>query len=98
MFDIILVTWLTELPRGRLYSCFINILLTFQGSKAVANMLTTLFFPIVPFLFQCVVVAMFTVVALYLSSAGIPEYRVAYPVKIEGFANLRVSSSPLPYI
>jgi len=48
-----------------------------QGSKAVAHMFSSLFFPIIPFLLQLVVVAWFMVVALFLSSWGITEHRIA---------------------
>ena len=61
-----------------------------QGSKAVAQMFSSLFFPIIPFMFQLVVVAWwvtstklmvflrFMVVALFLSSWGITEHRIAF--------------------
>jgi len=56
----------------------IAIALIEQGSKAVGQMFSSLFFPIIPFLSQLVVVGWFLVVALYLSSWGQQEYRVAF--------------------
>eukprot|EP00091_Calanus_sinicus_P007089 TRINITY_DN1798_c0_g1_i2.p1 TRINITY_DN1798_c0_g1~~TRINITY_DN1798_c0_g1_i2.p1 ORF type:complete len:344 (-),score=69.57 TRINITY_DN1798_c0_g1_i2:1062-2093(-) len=47
-----------------------------QGSKAVGQMFSSLFFPIIPFLLQLVVVGWFLVVALYLLRGGNEEYRV----------------------
>lgn len=52
-----------------------------QGSKAVGQMFSTLFFPLVPFCSQIVVVLFFAGVAVYLSSAGQPEYRISYPLE-----------------
>ena len=36
--------------------------------------MSTLFFPVVPFLLQLVVIAFFTVVAMFLASSGEPKY------------------------
>jgi len=55
----------------------IAIALIEQGSKAVGQMFSSLFFPIIPFLLQLVVVGWFLLIALHLSSSGTPEYRVA---------------------
>ena len=49
-----------------------------QGSKAVGQSISSLFFPLLPFLLQLVVFAWFLIVALYLSSWGIPEHRIAF--------------------
>lgn len=54
-----------------------------QGSKAVGQMFSTLFFPVVPFVLHVAVVFSFAAVALYLSSAGQAEYKVAYHVENE---------------
>jgi len=56
----------------------IAIALIEQGSKAVGQSISSLFFPLLPFLLQLVVVAWFLIVALYLSSWGIPEHRIAF--------------------
>lgn len=47
-----------------------------QGSKAVGQMFSTLFFPIIPFLLQLIVAGWFLAIALYLSSSGVSEFRV----------------------
>ena len=47
-----------------------------EGSKAVGTMFSSLFFPIIPWLFQVVVIGWFLLVSLYLSSWGSQEYRV----------------------
>jgi len=56
----------------------IAIALIEQGSKAVGQSISSLFFPLLPFLLQLLVVAWFLIVALYLSSWGIPEHRIAF--------------------
>merc|ERR1719462_74281 len=56
----------------------IAIALIEQGSRAVGQSISSLFFPLLPFLLQLVVVAWFLIVALYLSSWGIPEHRIAF--------------------
>ncbi|XP_037082789.1 choline transporter-like protein 4 isoform X2 [Pollicipes pollicipes] len=47
-----------------------------EASKSVTSILTTLFFPLVPWLLQLVVVAFFITMALYIASMGTSEYRV----------------------
>ncbi len=44
----------------------------------MAQLFSTLFFPIFPFALHVGVAVMFTAVALYLSSAGTPEYKIAF--------------------
>jgi len=61
----------------------IAIALIEQGSKAVGQMFSSLFFPIIPFLLQLVVVGWFLVIALYLASWGEQEYRVAYKNNVD---------------
>jgi len=61
----------------------IAIALIEQGSKAVGQMFSSLFFPIIPFLLQLVVVGWFLVVALYLASWGEQEYRVAFKNNVD---------------
>jgi len=56
----------------------IAIALIEEGSKAVGTMFSSLFFPIIPYLFQLLVVFWFLVVALFLASSGKQEYRVAF--------------------
>ncbi|XP_076048718.1 choline transporter-like 2 isoform X2 [Oratosquilla oratoria] len=55
----------------------IAIALIGQASKAVGDIMSTLFFPIVPYIIQMIFLVYFCAIALYLSSAGEPEYRVA---------------------
>ena len=45
-----------------------------EGSIAVGDIMSTLFFPVVPFLLQLVVIAFFSVVAMFLASSGEPKY------------------------
>jgi len=56
----------------------IAIALIEEGSRAVGQMFSALFFPIIPFLCHVVVVGWFLVIALYLSSWGEQEYRVTF--------------------
>ena len=48
-----------------------------QGSRAVGHMCSSLFFPLLPWLLQLVVVGWALLVALYLASWGRDDYRVA---------------------
>ncbi|ROT82456.1 hypothetical protein C7M84_024381 [Penaeus vannamei] len=57
----------------------IAIALIGQASKAVGDIMSTLFFPVVPYILQLFFLAFFCVVALFLSSAGKAEYRVMCP-------------------
>jgi len=49
-----------------------------QGAKAAGQMCSTFLFPIIPFLLHLVVLCWFTVIALYLSSAGTKIYTINY--------------------
>ena len=49
-----------------------------QGSKAIAQVFSTVFWPIVPFALHIVVLLWFGAVACYLSTAGQTEYRIQY--------------------
>ena len=51
---------------------------SFQGSRAVGQSISSLFFPLLPFLFQLVVVAWFLIVYAYLSSWSPAEHRIAF--------------------
>jgi len=80
----------------------IAIALIEQGSKAVGQMFSSLFFPIIPFLLQLVVVGWFLVVAMYLSSWGEQEYRVSFKnnrdcSRIDACARTVNESFPIPY-
>jgi len=80
----------------------IAIALIEQGSKAVGQMFSSLFFPIIPFLMQLVVVGWFLIVALYLSSWGEQEYRVAFKnnrdcSNFEACSRTVNNSLPVPY-
>ena len=46
----------------------------------MAQLFSTLFFPVFPFLLHILVVLVFMAIALHLSSAGEAQYKVAYPV------------------
>ncbi|XP_045619901.2 choline transporter-like protein 4 isoform X2 [Procambarus clarkii] len=54
----------------------IAIALIGQASKAVGSIMSTLFFPIVPYVLQLIFLALFCVVAVLLASAGKTEYRI----------------------
>ena len=58
----------------RFFRLRIAIELIEEGSIAVGDIMSTLFFPVVPFLLQLVVIAFFTVVAMFLASSGEPKY------------------------
>lgn len=60
----------------------IAIALIGQASKAVGDIMSTLFFPVVPYILQLFFLAFFCVVALFLSSAGKAEYRVMCPGQV----------------
>ena len=47
-----------------------------EGSIAVGHMMSTLFFPIVPFVWQFLIIIWFVVVAVFLASSGESQYRV----------------------
>ena len=47
-----------------------------EASRAICTMLSTLFFPILPWLFQAVWLLWFVAVLLYLMSNGIQQYEV----------------------
>lgn len=54
----------------------IAIALIGQASKAVGSIMSTLFFPVVPYLLQLVFLTLFCVVAVLLASAGQAQYRL----------------------
>ncbi|XP_047500842.1 choline transporter-like protein 2 isoform X2 [Penaeus chinensis] len=60
----------------------IAIALIGQASKAVGDIMSTLFFPVIPYILQLFFLAFFCVVALFLSSAGKAEYRVMCPGQV----------------
>jgi len=47
-----------------------------EGSIAVGHIMSTLFFPIVPFIWQFLIIIWFVVVAVFLASSGESQYRV----------------------
>ena len=47
-----------------------------EGSIAVGHMMSTLLFPLVPFLWQFLIVGWFLLVAVYLASSGVAEYKI----------------------
>jgi len=49
-----------------------------ESSKAVSSIISSLFFPVMPFILQALVVGYFCIVAAYLASSGKQEYVVAY--------------------
>jgi len=76
-----------------------------EGSHAVGQMFSSLFFPILPWLFQLIVFGFFLIVSLYLSSWGVQDYRVAIKndenlpcAKFSACNNVSGSdSTPTPY-
>nr|XP_053656194.1 choline transporter-like protein 4 isoform X2 [Cherax quadricarinatus] len=54
----------------------IAIALIGQASKAVGDIMSTLFFPVIPYVLQLVFLVLFCVVAILLASAGKTEYRI----------------------
>ena len=46
-----------------------------EGSFAVGHMMSTLFFPIVPFIWQFLIIIWFVLVAVFLASSGVAEYK-----------------------
>lgn len=54
-----------------------------EASKAVGYNFFSLFWPFIPFLLQLAVLAYWAVVAVYLSTAGQPIYRVAFNETVE---------------
>ena len=49
-----------------------------HGSKAVSNMLSSMFVPIIPFLLHAVVIVWFVGVGCYMASIGEQEYNISY--------------------
>lgn len=49
---------------------------SYLSNRAVGSIMSTLFFPVVPYLLQLVCLALFCVVAVLLASAGKAEYRL----------------------
>ena len=49
-----------------------------QGSKAVGQMCSSLFFPVLPFFFHAVVAISAVTIAMYLASYGEKEYHIFY--------------------
>jgi len=49
-----------------------------EASKAVASIMSSLFFPIIPFIMEVAVISLFCVVAAYLASTGRQKYVVAH--------------------
>ena len=84
----ILVTWMVFLILGAILLLIILIIVIFlrkrisiaielieEGSFAVGHMMSTLFFPIVPFIWQFLITIWFVLVAVFLASSGVAEYR-----------------------
>ena len=85
---LILVTWMVFLILGAILLLIILVIVIFlrkrisiaielieEGSFAVGHMMSTLFFPIVPFIWQFLIIIWFVIVAVFLASSGQPEYR-----------------------
>ena len=47
-----------------------------EASIAVGHMMSTLFFPLVPFVWQFLIIVWFVVVAVFLASSGVAEYKI----------------------
>ena len=69
------------------------------GASAVKSMVSTLFFPVFPFLLQIVVVGWFITVGMYLASAGERQYRldIDCPDTGEKYLLHKFSDKPLLY-
>jgi choline transporter-like protein 2/4/5 len=63
-----------------------------QGAKAVGQMCSTIFFPLLPFTMHCGVVLWFAVIAMYLSSAGSKVYTINYNLENIGSISARDSA------
>ena len=64
-----------------------------QGAKAVGQMCSTTYFPIVPFILHVVVVLWFATLALYLLSSGTKIYRIYYD-DVANQQNQSIASPP----
>jgi len=60
-----------------------------ESSKAIYNITSSLFFPIVPFFLQLIVVCYFCVVAAFLASTGEQEFNVAHASDAEQCQGLK---------
>ena len=47
-----------------------------EASISVGHMMSTLFFPLVPFIWQFLIIVWFVLVAIFLASSGVPEYKI----------------------
>ena len=47
-----------------------------EASIAVGHMMSTLFFPLVPFVWQFLIIVWFVLVAVFLASSGVAEYKI----------------------
>ena len=47
-----------------------------EASIAVGHMMSTLFFPLVPFIWQFLIIVWFVLVAIFLASSGVAEYKI----------------------
>ena len=47
-----------------------------EASIAVGHMMSTLFFPLVPFIWQFLIIVWFVLVAVFLASSGVAEYKI----------------------
>ncbi|CAL4166186.1 unnamed protein product, partial [Meganyctiphanes norvegica] len=81
LFIIILVVFLVCLVILIFLRKRINIAIALigQASKAVGSIMSTLFFPIIPYILQLIFLAIFCFLAVMLASAGRPSYHVYCP-------------------
>ena len=61
-----------------------------EASKAVGYNFFSLFWPFIPFILEISVFVYWTVVAIYLSTAGKPIYRIVYNETIANTTNVRL--------
>ena len=47
-----------------------------EASISVGHMMSTLFFPLVPFIWQFLIIVWFVLVAIFLASSGVAEYKI----------------------
>ena len=72
-----------------------------EGSIAIGHIMSTLFFPIVPFIWQALLLAWFLVVATYLASSGEAQYKIDLEDcggKNKSLLNIRMVRSYFLYI
>jgi len=68
-----------------------------QSSKAVGQLYSTLFFPIIPFVCQLIVFVMFLTVYLYINTSKLQDFRIMEQRKFENIQQDCSSNTECPY-